>query len=262
VPPTTPKAGAWIGSFECDHLLPGGDALALPEGDPVASNLRGLGSAELAALAPALFTPAWFLERTPTEFPLRERLSPSEAEPAKGAAVGEIVEVGPRIAVHGDDMASIGTALHAVIAAEFVNPGRDDAFECAAALIRGAGVKGAVAPADAVECARRLTSALASRFAPRRMLVEHPVEFVKANGQVLRGWIDLLLETDAGWVVIDHKSSPRPRSEWAAEAIAHSGQLAAYVSALRGAGLECAGCWVHFPVGGGLVEVTLGEGDA
>ena len=88
------------------------------------------------------------------------------------------------------------------------------------------------------------------------------MELVKDNGQVLLGWIDLLLETDAGWVVIDHKSSPRPRSEWTAEAIEYSGQLAAYVSALRGAGLECAGCWVHFPVGGGLVEVTLGGGGA
>ena len=89
------------------------------------------------------------------------------------------------------------------------------------------------------------------------MLVEHPVGLVQNNGQVLRGWIDLLLETEAGWVVIDHKSSPRPRSEWADEAIEYSGQLDAYVGALRGAGLECAGCWLHFPVGGELVEVVL-----
>ena len=72
-----------------------------------------------------------------------------------------------------------------------------------------------------------------------------------------RGWTDLLLETDAGWIVIDHKSSPRPRPEWAAEAIGYSGQLAAYVTALRASGMECAGCWLHLPVGGGLVEVVL-----
>ena len=72
-----------------------------------------------------------------------------------------------------------------------------------------------------------------------------------------RGWTDLLLETDAGWIVIDHKSSPRPRPEWAAEAIGSSGQLAAYVTALRASGMECAGCWLHLPVGGGLVEVVL-----
>ena len=255
VPPTAPQADAWILSFHCDYLLPAGDTLVIPKGDPVPSTARDLASATLSSPAAAPFAPAWFLERTPTEFPLRERLSPSEAEPVEGATVGEIIEVGPRIAVHGNDMARIGTALHAVIAAELVNPGSSDAIECATALIEGASDVAAIAPADAVECARRLSALLATRFGPRRLLVEHPVELVQENGQVIRGWIDLLLETAAGWVVIDHKSSPRPRSEWTAEAIEYSGQLAAYVRALRGAGLECAGCWVHFPVGGGLVEV-------
>ena len=39
---------------------------------------------------------------------------------------------------------------------------------------------------------------------------QYPVEFVQDNGQVLLGRIDLLLETESGWLVIDHKSSPRP----------------------------------------------------
>ena len=98
---------------------------------------------------------------------------------------------------------------------------------------------------------------LDARFNPRRLLVEYPVEMRQDKGQVLRGWIDLLAETAAGWIVIDHKSSPRPRSEWADEAVGYSGQLAAYVNALRAAGMECAGCWLHLPVGGGLVEVVL-----
>ena len=148
-------------------------------------------------------------------------------------------------------MGKIGTALHAVIAAELVNPGCDDAVDRAAALIRTAAGEGAVAPADAVDCARRLRTALNARFAPRRMLVEHPVELIQENGQVLHGWIDLLLETEAGWIVVDHKSSPRPRLEWANEAVEHSGQLAAYARALRGAGLDCTGCWLRFPEGEG-----------
>ena len=105
----------------------------------------------------------------------------------------------------------------------------------------------------------RVRTALNARFAPRRMLVEHPVELVQNNGQVLHGWIDLLLETEVGWIVVDHKSSPRPRTEWADEAVEHSGQVAAYARALRRAGLKCAGCWLHFPVGGGLVEVVIDE---
>ena len=205
-------------------------------------------SSDLAMPEPPHFAPAWFAERVPTESPLRERLAPSGEEPAAHATVGEVLEVGPRIAVHGDDMGKIGTALHAVIAAELVNPGCDDAVDRAAALIRTAAGEGAVAPADAVDCARRLRTALNARFAPRRMLVEHPVELIQENGQVLHGWIDLLLETEAGWIVVDHKSSPRPRLEWPtrrsstrASSPRTRGRFEERVSSARGAG--CAFRW-------------------
>ena len=257
VPASAPSGDAWIKSFTSDHLLPAGDEHPLPDGEPIPSAVVDLSATEVAVPAPTPFTPTWFLERSPTELRLRERLSPSDAGPAEGAAVGSIVEVGPRLAVHSDDMRRIGTALHAVIAAEFVNPGRDDAVEYAASVIQNAAGEEAMAPADAVECARRLRAVLNARFGPHRMLVEHPVKLVQDNGQVLHGWIDLLIETGAGWIVIDHKSSPRPRSEWTDEALEYSGQLTAYASALNGAGLECAKCWVHFPVSGGLVEVVL-----
>ena len=263
VPPSEPREDAWVRSFESHHLLPTDEVLVLPKGEPIPADCRDLPSVASAMTAPAPpfhpapFAPAWFRERSPIESPLPERLSPSEAKPVDGAAAGEIVEVGPRIPIHGDDIARIGTALHAVIAAEFVNPGRRDAVEGAAALVAAFAGDGAVAPADAVACARRLRAVLDTRFTPRRTLVEYPVETVEDNGQVLRGWIDLLLETEAGWIIIDHKSSPRPRSEWAAEATGHSGQLAAYTGALRASETKCAGCWLHFPVGGGLVEVVL-----
>ena len=257
VPPSRPRNDAWIRSFASDHLLPTGDVHELPEGEPIPSLARSLVDAESAESAMDRFTPSWFHEREPIESPLPERLSPSDAEPVEGAVVGEVLETGPRIPIHGEDMAGIGTALHAVIAAELLNPDRDDALEGAAALVAALAGEGAVAPADAVGCARRLRAVLDAHFNPRRLLVEHPVEMRQNNGQVLRGWIDLLAETAAGWIVIDHKSSPRPRSEWDDEAVGYSGQLAAYVSALRASGMECAGCWLHVPVGGALVEVVL-----
>lgn len=258
VPASGPRHGAWIDDFDSDHLLPTGDEHSLPEGEPVPSAAIELAVPEFPGSASTEFAPAWFLDRSPAELRVRERLSPSEAAPVDGAAVGATVETGPRIAVHSDDMGKIGTALHAAIAAELVNPHHDGAVDRAAELIRNGAGEGAVAPRDAVDCARRLMAAVNDRFAPLRMRVEHPVTLVRDNGQVLRGWIDLLLETEDGWIVIDHKSSPRPRSEWADEALEYSGQLAAYANAIRGAGLDCVGCWVHFPVSGGLVEVVFG----
>ena len=140
LPESGPRTGAWIEDFESDHLLPTGDEHSLPEGDPIPSATVDLASAEIPSPASTPFSPAWFLERSPTEVRLRERVSPSEAASVEDATAGEIHEVGPRIAVHSDDMGKIGTALHAAIAAELVNPHRNDAVECATALIRsGAG---------------------------------------------------------------------------------------------------------------------------
>ncbi len=257
IPSSKARKGAWIESFESGHLLPSGNEHPLPGGEPIPSAIVDLNTVEHTAPMPAPFRPIWFEERLPACLRLRERLSPSNAAPVESAAIGEIIEVGPRISVHGNDMGEIGTALHAAIAAELVNPGREDATEHAAAIIRNGSGDGSIAPLDAIESARRLVAVLDERFSPISKLVEYPVQLVRDNGQVLRGWIDLLLETEAGWIVVDHKSSPRPRSEWGAEAAEYSGQLAQYASALHGAGLTCSGCWVHFPVSGGLVEVVF-----
>ena len=64
-------------SIRLDVLTPGAHTLA---------------DAEPAEPATDPFTPAWVGEREPIESPLRERLSPSEAEPVEGAAVGEVLE--------------------------------------------------------------------------------------------------------------------------------------------------------------------------
>ena len=79
----------------------------------------------------------------------------------------------------------------------------------------------------ALAAARRFREWLDQRFGPTRMLVEHPIAHRLTNNQIVRGWADLLLETDHGWIIIDHKSSPRPRSEW------RNGLASKMVGALR-----------------------------
>ena len=183
--------------------------------------------------------------------------NPSRAAPIDGATIVEVVELGDRIAVRGDDMTTIGNALHRVIAAELVNPDRADALSNATAILQGVGVDAFVDAADALRCARRFRAFVIARFAPKRILAEVPAAAWLANGQLLRGWVDVLVETEAGWLVIDHKSSPRPKSEWRAEALDHSGQLAGYRSMIAATGAVLApSAWIHFPVSGGMICVV------
>jgi ATP-dependent exoDNAse (exonuclease V) beta subunit len=276
---------AWMQTFAGDYLLPAlsgsadststgspsGDArsggvrsaksasaadwasLILPNGTSVPARVVALGDgAEGAAAAP--FTPRRLPARSPLDVRLRERMSPSRAAVVPEAQIAETAELGARISISGSDMRIIGTALHAIIAAELVNPDRADALERTHALLAGHGVETYVGAAHALEAARRFRSWIEGRFAPSRVLTEYPIVHRRADGRVVSGWIDVLLETPSGYVVIDHKSSPRPRSEWRDEIREYAGQLDAYREALEAAEKKVESCWVHLPVGGAALR--------
>lgn len=258
VPANGWKDTSWIRSFKGDYLLPNGDALALPGEKSIRTASATLEATEDAANAVA-FEPRRFPERAPLAGTLRETVLPSATLAAAGASAGETVTLGERIAIRGEDMTLIGTALHAVIAAELANPGRADRVERTRTLLEGYGVGAFLGAEDALAPADRLRAWIERRFAPRKILTEHPVVHALPDGRVVRGWVDVLVETGAGWVVIDHKSSPRPRAEWTEEVLGYSGQVEVYRNALDAAGRKTIGAWVHFAVGGGLVEVLPGN---
>jgi len=89
---------------------------------------------------------------------------------------------------------------------------------------------------------------------------EVPIEafVITAHGEHrVGGTIDLLLETEAGCVIIDHKTFPASSpAAWRAKVRDFLPQLAAYAAALRRVPQRrVLGCWVHLPIGGGMVEV-------
>jgi len=82
------------------------------------------------------------------------------------------------------------------------------------------------------------------------------VQYTNDDGQVISGWIDLLIETEDGFVIIDHKASPHQESKWEEIALSYSGQLEAYKASFsktpKASNIEC---WVHFALTGGIVKV-------
>ncbi len=257
--PERQTRGAWLDTFRTPILLPDGDEIVLDANTRVPSACLTPGDRPVT-VPPREYRPVWFVEHTPGGAALPESSSPSGAAPVAGAVIAQRVEIGARVDLHNaPDMAAIGDALHAVIAAELINPGLPDAEQRAAAVIAAAGVEAYLDPGDALGCARRFRTHALEQLGARRVLAEYPVRHVLDNGQVVRGWVDALLETDAGWLVVDHKSSPKPRSAWEEEALAYSGQLAAYREALRAAGWTVAACYVHFPVTGGLLALQWPE---
>lgn len=256
VPSRAAPAGAWLRTFHDEDQLPSGESLELASGITIPTQSSEIGDPAEGA-APAAFSPRRLPEREPLHAPLREAVFPSQMPEVVGARIDERLDLQARVPLYGGEMSEIGNAIHAAIAAELLNPERPDALERIRALLLSS-PGGEYLDAEHVHAAAvRFRRLIAQRFAPQRVLVEYPISHRLDDGRVVRGSIDALLETERGFVIVDHKSSPRPKAEWETEALEHSGQLAAYRNALAAAGLSVAECWIHFPVSGGLLRVAL-----
>lgn len=185
---------------------------------------------------------------TPT-LPLH--LTPSSFAPIESATIAETVVLGDRISTHDKyDVTAMGEALHAIIAGQLMGHNATDD------ILKRHSMDGAITTQDSLEAATRFETFLKDRFVTKKVNCEHPIKYHNEHGQIVSGWIDLLLETDQGFVIIDHKASPRPRSEWDEIALSYSGQLKAYAEGLKAAYPEVKiETWVHFAITGGMLKV-------
>ena len=245
------------------------DGLAAPWFEPVKSSVQLPDKTRLLAEhvkpEPPTATPtlppdtqySWFPAAKPGTAKLPAQLSPSHQSPVQKAGIKEIVELGARVPLKQNfDEAHLGDALHAVLAAEMIHPGHADREATAAGILKGYDLQSIVEVSDVLAMVDRFKKWASERFRPKSVLVEVPFEFVNEAGQRVAGFMDLLLETEAGWILVDHKTFPVQRKDWAAKALSYSGQLDCYRQALAKNGRNCLGLWIHFAVSGGLLETN------
>ncbi len=250
----------WLDGLQAQWLQPGNGQLVLPDKTTLTLQTLQLTPPAEVAAAKTDSTYAWFpapLKPTPK---LPARLTPSRQLQLPGTRVGKIIEIGPRLPFSGAlDEADLGDALHAIFAAEFVNPGHARRLEMIQRILRGYELSDHFKGEDVLQMVDRFRASLEHQFQAKLVLVEIPIETTNESGQRIEGFIDMLAETGNGWILIDHKSFPGKRSEWSTEAISYSGQLALYHAALNKVKLPVASIWIHFAVGGGLAEVLLND---
>ena len=242
--------GEWMDTLGADWMLPGNEALTLPDETTIPSEML-----ELEAVMPDTdlpnYKPTWLNTNAPEIDKLPLRLSPSAVVPSDTATMGEIIELGERLEINGEyDPATLGSALHAVIATKLMGQ------QATERVLLEHGMESTVSVEAADESADRLIAAIHEHFEPINVYTEYPIQYTNDDGQVISGWIDLLVETADGFIVIDHKASPRAKSDWEEIALGYSGQLQAYAAGITHAtGKQVISQWIHFAVTGGLVEV-------
>ncbi|HEU4578247.1 MAG TPA: UvrD-helicase domain-containing protein [Polyangiaceae bacterium] len=175
--------------------------------------------------------------------------------------VREIVRLGSPLAVQRSgtvDWAAFGTTVHAFLAADRHQDMPAVRLERARRLLHACDSGATVEPAALIAMGDALHGFVDQRWPSAVWHREVPVRARVGTGATARrvnGTIDLLLETDSGYVVIDHKTFGDPREQAIrAEAEGYLTQLAAYGEALAViGGKRVEEYWLHLGVVGAWV---------
>ena len=191
---------------------------------------------------------------TPTRPKVPASIVPSKLPLIDLAKVVQTIDLSDRLPITGAVEENIlGDALHAIFAAEFINPQHAERMIAIKRILGAYNLDQNIKAEDVALMLDRFAAQLDKLFQPKTILVETPFLSLNSHGQRTSGYIDLLLETSKGGVIIDHKSFLGKRADWSAKALSYSGQLAAYRGARHTSAIEST--WIHFAAGGGLVQV-------
>lgn len=255
-------SGEWLDCIEAPWLLPNDecDVVCLPSGERIAAErwlLDPVESADTGEHAP-LNDLYWFQSKGATASRLPLNFNPSSA----GEILTTVLEkcrIGTRIPVARDaDMSVLGTAIHACICLSFTDrhvPLSEIEVEN---ILNSFDVSAHLSPVDVLRQVSALHEWIASRWPDARPHAEIAVQSILPSGQVLNGRIDLLLETKAGWILIDHKSSQLAPDHWDKLATEYGAQMAAYAKAVEQAfGQKIVENWLSLPVAGGALRIDF-----
>jgi ATP-dependent helicase/nuclease subunit A len=222
--------------------------------------------AELAAVPPDApagsrgATP-WYAPGAPLVAP-REVVNPSAEPLAMTARVKGVVRTGERGALgKASDMAAVGDAMHGFLAAD-VSADPAARRELARRMLDAHDVALALAPETLVGAADGLRAWAETRWPGATWHREWPLR-ARLDGappRLLVGEADLVLETPAGFVLVDHKSFPGSAAERDRRLVEeYAPQLGWYARVLEQALRKpMLGAFIHFPLRGEVAEVELG----
>ena len=140
------------------------------------------------------------------------------------------IDIGGRLPLTGSpDMRLLGEALHGFLAADRTTRSAEQRFAMARDALDRWGVTGAVQEASMLEASDRFNRFVTERWPRARWRREVPI-FGCIDKQRVSGRIDLLIDSDEGCVIFDHKTFPGAPDTWAEKALSFASQIALYLT--------------------------------
>ena len=173
----------------------------------------------------------------------------SDLKPSCTATVDRIHIPEEKDDVH---MSTIGTYIHNIYAAYDASMDEQMSISMAQRLIESAKLTEILKAEDVIKAIRSLYDYLTKEHgAPTSIGHEVPFSFVRKNGQLLRGEIDLLWHTKDGIVLVDYKNIQGEE----ANPEHYASQMEAYREVIESAGHKCKGIILFYATLGQIIEL-------
>lgn len=149
-------------------------------------------------------------------------------------------------------MSTIGTCIHNIYAAYDAEMDEQSAIAMAQKIIDSVKLSEILNAKEVIGAIRSLYSYLTEKYgAATKIGHEVPFSFVRENGQLLRGEIDLLWYTENGVVLVDYKNIEGEK----ANPEHYASQMEAYREVIESAGLTCKGIVLFYATLGQIIEL-------
>ncbi|MGG1401588.1 UvrD-helicase domain-containing protein [Bacillus salipaludis] len=169
----------------------------------------------------------------------------------------KIHRIGSRLPLSGNpDMAILGDMVHAFLAADDRTKTKEERLKMAQAIRQRYGIH-VLLEDSLLEASDRLAQFISEQYPDLQAKHnEWPIHLRKGL-QKASGWIDLLLLTPKGWVIVDHKTFPGKEADWVSRASGYLPQLRTYAEALyKATGHPVYETWIHMPVVGAMIHFS------
>lgn len=149
-------------------------------------------------------------------------------------------------------MSTIGTCIHNIYAAYDASKDEQKSIEMAQKIIESVKLSQILNAKEVIGAIRSLYDYLTKEHGtPMSIGHEVPFSFVRDNGQLLRGEIDLLWYTKDGVVLVDYKNIQREE----ANPEHYASQMEAYREVVESAGHKCKGIILFYATLGQIIEL-------